>query len=60
VITDIIGKTGRAIIQALISGESNPVKLAVLADPRIKASLQQLREAVHAQKSVGAHTIDRW
>jgi transposase len=49
VITDIIGKTGRAMIQALIGGESDPVKLAALADPRIKASRQQLREALHGR-----------
>lgn len=49
VITDIIGKTGRAMIQALIGGESDPVKLAALADPRIKASPQQLREALHGR-----------
>jgi transposase len=49
VITDIVGKTARAIIQALIAGERNPVKLAVLADPRIKASPQQLREALHGR-----------
>jgi transposase len=49
VITDIVGKTGRSIIQALIAGETNPVKLAALADPRIKASPQQLREALHGR-----------
>jgi transposase len=49
VVTDIVGKTGRAIIQALIAGETNPVRLAALADPRIKASPQQLREALHGR-----------
>jgi len=49
VITDIVGKTGRAIIQALIAGETNPVRLAALADPRIKASAQELREALHGR-----------
>jgi transposase len=45
-ITDIVGKSGRAMIQALIAGETDPVKLAALADRRIKASAQQLREAL--------------
>src|ERR1700730_7983008 len=37
VITDIVGKSGRAIIEALLAGETNPVKLAAPADPRIQA-----------------------
>ncbi|MBV8771594.1 MAG: IS110 family transposase [Deltaproteobacteria bacterium] len=49
VITDIVGKTGRAMISALIAGESNPLKLAVLADRRIQASHQELREALHGR-----------
>ena len=49
VITDIVGKSGRAILAALIAGETNPVKLAVLADCRIKASHQQLREALRGR-----------
>src|SRR5260370_6398295 len=36
VLTDLMGKSGRAIIEALIAGETNPVKLAGLADRRGK------------------------
>ena len=32
VITDIVGKSGRAMIEALIAGETSPAKLAGLAD----------------------------
>ena len=49
VITDIVGKSGRAMIQALIAGETDPVKLAALADRRIKASTQELREALRGR-----------
>jgi transposase len=49
VITDIVGKSGRAMIQALIAGETDPAKLATLADRRIKASAQQLREALRGR-----------
>lgn len=42
VISDIDGKTGRAIIEAIIEGERDPNKLAKLADPRIKASNEEL------------------
>ena len=38
VLTDLMGKSGRAMIEALIAGETNPAKLASLADRRVKAS----------------------
>ena len=37
VISDITGKTGMDIIEAIVSGERDPRKLARLRDPRIKA-----------------------
>jgi len=46
VITDLLGKSGRAIIDALIAGESNPAKLAALADARIRSPQNKLREAL--------------
>jgi transposase len=49
VITDIVGKSGRAMIRALIAGETDPVKLAALADARIKASPQELREVLRGR-----------
>ena len=49
VITDIVGKSGRAMIQALIAGQTDPVKLSALADRRIKASAQELREALRGR-----------
>ena len=38
VISDITGATGMAIIQAILGGERDPVKLAQLRDPRCKHS----------------------
>jgi transposase len=49
VLTDLMGKSGRAIIEALIAGEINPVKLAGLADRRVKASPQEFREALRGR-----------
>jgi transposase len=49
VISDVIGKSGRAMIEALIGGESDPAKLALLADPRLKASSDQLCEALRGR-----------
>lgn len=49
VITDIIGLSGRAMIEALINGETDPSKLAGLANRRIKASPEMLREALRGR-----------
>jgi transposase len=42
VISDIDGKTGQAIIKAILAGERNAEKLADLRDRRIKASREEL------------------
>ena len=49
VLTDLMGKSGRAMLEALIAGETNPVKLAGLADRRVKASPEELREALRGR-----------
>jgi transposase len=48
-LSDVMGKSGRAIIEALIAGETNPTKLASLADRRVKASQQEFREALRGR-----------
>ncbi len=48
-ISDVRGKSGRAMIKALIAGERDPAKLARLADPRLKASPAQLSEALRGR-----------
>jgi len=49
VLSDVMGKSARAMIEALIAGETNPAKLASLADRRIKASPEELREALRGR-----------
>src|SRR5262245_5519634 len=49
VITDIMGTSGRKMIEALIAGEKDPAKLARLAHPRVKASQESLREALRGR-----------
>src|SRR5262249_26173778 len=49
VITDIMGLSGRKMIEALIAGENDPAKLARLADPRVKASREALRQALRGR-----------
>ena len=49
VITDVMGMSGRAMIEALIGGESDPAKLARLANYRLKTSQEKLREALRGR-----------
>jgi transposase len=49
VISDIMGVSGRRMIEAMIAGVRNPTKLAELASSRIKASPKQLYEALHGR-----------
>jgi transposase len=48
-VTDIMGQSGRAILEALIAGETNPDKLVALCNYRVKASPQKLREALRGR-----------
>jgi transposase len=49
VITDILGVSGRRMIEAMIDGVRNPEKLAALADRRIKAPPKVLYDALHGR-----------
>jgi transposase len=49
VISDIMGLSGRAMIEALIAGQTDPDTLAGLAHRRIKASPEELREALRGR-----------
>ncbi|HYG86838.1 MAG TPA: IS110 family transposase [Azospirillum sp.] len=49
VLTDLRGVSGRAMLEALIAGESNPERLAALADRRLKAPPAVLREALRGR-----------
>jgi len=49
VISDILGLSGRRMIEAMIAGERDPHRLAALADRRLKAKPAQLAEALHGR-----------
>jgi len=49
VISDILGVSGRRMIEAMIEGVRNPFKLAELADRRLRASPKQLYDALHGR-----------
>lgn len=48
-ISDVLGLTGRAILDALVGGETDPERLADLANPRIKAPRAKLVETLRGR-----------
>ncbi len=46
VASDVLGASGRDMLEALIAGETDPEKLAELARQRLRAKIPQLREAL--------------
>jgi transposase len=49
VISDLLGVSGRRMIEAMITGERNPHRLAALAERTIKASPKALYDALHGR-----------
>ena len=48
-LSDILGKSGRAILDAIVKGETDPEKLADLASDRVKATRKELVEALRGR-----------
>lgn len=53
VLSDILGKSGRAVLQALIDGQSDPQRLLACVSVRVKASRAEVLEALRGH--VNAH-----
>jgi transposase len=49
VVSDIMGKASRQILQAIVDGETDPGRLAALAVGRVHASQEQLEAALRGQ-----------
>lgn len=49
VLADVVGQSGKAMLRALIAGETSPEKLAELASSRVKASRGDLTEALRGR-----------
>lgn len=63
VASDILGVSGRAMIEALIDGQGDPEALAELARGRLRAKLPALREALNGRFSghharLASHILD--
>ena len=48
-LSDILGKSGRDILAAIVTGETDPVRLAALAQPGVKCPRDQLQEALRGR-----------
>jgi transposase len=53
IVSDIMGKSARAVLQALAAGESDPQKLVALTSGRLKATREQLLDALRG--TLGQH-----
>jgi transposase len=49
VISNVVGLSGRRMIEAMVAGESDPVTLSSLADRRLKATPEELAEALRGR-----------
>ncbi len=49
VLTDIMGQSGRAILAALVAGETDPEKLVTLVSNRVKAPRREILEALRGR-----------
>lgn len=49
VATDVLGMSGRDMLQAIIAGEENPKVLAELARRKLRAKIPELRSALHGR-----------
>jgi len=52
-VTDVLGVSGRAMVKALIAGETDPQKLVALAHPCLRASRAELLEALRGKVTAG-------
>jgi transposase len=53
VLTDIMGTSGRAILEALVAGETDPDRLLALVHPRVRAEPARLRAALSGRVGNG-------
>jgi transposase len=49
VVADVLGLSGRRILQALSAGETDPVQLAQLGDRRLRCSREELEQALNGR-----------
>jgi transposase len=58
--SDILGVRGRAILEALIAGETDPSRLAELTRGRLKATRAELLDALHGRVTGHHRFMIQW
>ncbi|WP_034177646.1 IS110 family transposase, partial [Burkholderia ambifaria] len=57
VLSDVLGKSGRAMLLAIIAGEDDPERLAALAQGHARKKTAELREALHGRITAHHRTL---
>lgn len=55
VVSDIMGKSGRAMLEALATGQNSPEEIATLADYRLRATREELIDALQGRLTQHQH-----
>jgi transposase len=53
-VSDLLGSSSRRMLKALAEGETDSAQLAAMAHPSLRASRQQLQDALHAAANLSA------
>ncbi|MBV8843008.1 MAG: hypothetical protein JO307_09365 [Bryobacterales bacterium] len=56
IVSDLLGISARRIPVALAEGETDPNKLAAMAEPELRATPEQLRDALRAAPTIDPAT----
>jgi transposase len=60
VVSDLLGVSSRRMLKALAAGQTDPAKLAALADRALRATPEQLQEALSAASTLGPCIARSW
>jgi transposase len=59
VISDVLGTSGRAMLEALAAGQRSPEEIAALADVRVRATREELADALRGRLTAHQHLMLR-
>ena len=59
VVSDILGKSGRAMLEALAAGQRSPEDIAALADVRVRATREEVADALRGRLTPHQHLMLR-
>jgi transposase len=57
VLSDLLGASGRRMLQAIAAGEADPARLAALGDERLRCSREELSDALNGQPTPAQRQI---